>query len=357
MRNEKGQFSSPDSKQLNEYTDLHQRFCEEFLARKDPPETTFETRKRESRYWLAWCEQNDVDPRDATEDDVKRYIKGIRNEKAGTTVSSYFNSIRVFYRELSESVDVDELDFDELPTSDLDIGEEYDISQTPEYVQVHKVEKESDIIAIEPDTIRELFDHVPGENPVTKLRNKVLLKLSWFTACRADELSRMEVDKINHDDYTIKIRSSKLNPDDHPDLYIRNVCYPADFDYQLRRWIKKRESYSRYADQSSHLFLTTHKPQMEPAHISDIVKEAAQNAGVQEPLRPANPARIPEDVDEWLITSHRVRRAAISHWVNNCDSIDLHQARRMAGHADIQRTMEYLEPDEEKLINNYQASF
>jgi len=306
---------------------------------------------------LAWCEENGVDARNASEDDVKGYIKSIRNEKAGTTVSSYFTSIRVFYRELSESVDIDELEFDELPTPELNIDDEYDINQTPEFVKIHKVERESDIIAIEPSTIRKLFDHVPGQNPLTKLRNTVLVKLNWFTACRADELTRMEVDSIDHEDCTITIESSKLNSDDHPDLHIRDMCYPEDLDYQLQRWIKKRETYSKYAEQSPYLFLTTHNPQMKPAHVNSIVKEAAHDAEVQKPLRPKDPTLIPEDVDEWLITSHRIRRAAISHWVNNCDSIDLHQARRMAGHSNIERTMAYLEPDKRKLIQDYQASF
>jgi integrase/recombinase XerD len=89
--------------------------------------------------------------------------------------------------------------------------------------------------------------------------------------------------------------------------------------------------------------------------INNIVKESAQNAGVQRPLRPINPSSD-DEIKEWFVTTHRLRRSAISHWVNDCETLDLHQVRRIAGHARIEQTMEYVEDDDAQLAIDYQRA-
>jgi len=94
---------------------------------------------------------------------------------------------------------------------------------------------------------------------------------------------------------------------------------------------------------------------MSGPQINDVVKKAARNAEVQRPLRPPNPD--PDDeVKEWFVTTHRIRRSAISHWVNDCESLGLHQVRRIAGHARIEQTMEYVEDDDEQIAVDYQKA-
>ena len=89
--------------------------------------------------------------------------------------------------------------------------------------------------------------------------------------------------------------------------------------------------------------------------INNVVKQAAENAGIQRPLRPINPEPN-EEVKEWFVTTHRIRRSAISHWVNDCEELDLHQVRRIAGHAKIQQTMDYVEDDDDQIGDDYQRA-
>ena len=59
-------------------------------------QTTIDTRRREVRYWLAFCESNNIDPLAATTDDVKGYIQTNTN-LADTTIGSYYRSVQSFY--------------------------------------------------------------------------------------------------------------------------------------------------------------------------------------------------------------------------------------------------------------------
>lgn len=159
-----------------------------------------------------------------------------------------------------------------------------------------------------------LFNNVPGETVETQTRNEVALRLAWHTGCRGDELSRLQIKNITWEKCQIELQSAKLDPAENPDLIRRKVFFPEEFRFPLKRWVERvRHAFSAAAEpQSGRILVTTHNPEMRPAGINNIVKEAARNAGIQRPLRPVNPGPK-EEVKEWVVTSHRLRRSAISH--------------------------------------------
>ena len=77
MRNDKGQYSTPEDKQISqdmeELLGLHLKSLQQ--QKDGTKESTVTTRRREVRYWLAFCESNDIDPLAATTEDVKGYIQ------------------------------------------------------------------------------------------------------------------------------------------------------------------------------------------------------------------------------------------------------------------------------------------
>jgi len=343
-RNEKGQFTSKYD--LGEYEPLYNRYSEWVMAHIEK-NTTIDRLKAGVRAWLYWCEDTGVDPLDVEEDDVRRYILDNRSE-ADTTLIRRVASVSKYYHYHLNHPDSG-VEIEENPTSDINLHKDYDVSQTAEYVKVLSREGRGDVIALPYERIRPLFNHAPGKEPATETRNKLICRLLWQTALRADELSRVRIDNIDLDDRDIRVRSSKLNREDHPKLYHRHVWWEEDLDYLMYRWMEShREQLSKYAEDSPYLFLTTHSEQMRPSHISRVVKEAAHNAGEQEPLT----TDASGNVGQWLITAHRLRHSRITYLANETN-MDLNFIRMMAGHAKLDTTLRYVNEDWDAAKNAY----
>ncbi len=372
MRNEKGQYSSPDDKQISGgMEELLGRYLESLKQQKTgTKESTIKTRRREVRYWLAFCEHNNIYPLSAKTDDVRGYLQQTAG-LADTTRGSYYRSVQSFYSIVANDAVDDQLKLaNGHPCKNHDvinIKEEYDIYENKaKYKLDHDTlgvaldgarENDSKILALRPDAIQSVFEAVPGATPETRLRNEIAVRLNWYTGCRSIELSRLSIDKIDWDDCSINVRSAKLDAKEHSSLIRRDVYFPEKFKFQLRRWCYRvRHTFSSAAEpEEGRVLVTTHNNEMPGMQINDIVKKAAKNAGIQRPLRPISPGSN-EEVEEWFVTTHRIRRSAISHWVNDCEELDLHQVRRIAGHAKIQQTMDYVEDDDDQIGDDYQRA-
>ena len=371
MRNNKGQYTSPESKQIpSEMEELLGLYLNSLQQQKPrTTKSTVDTRRREVRYWLAFCESNDITPLAATTDDIKGYIQA-NNDLADTTIGSYYRSIQSFYSIVENDAVDDRLELvNGHPCKNKDsinLKDDYDIHENKaEYKLQHDlagqeldgVRNGSEVLALPPDQIKRLFDNVPGKRPESRLRNEIAIRLNWYTGCRSVELSRLAIDNIDWDDCSIDVRSAKLNVKEHSSLIRRDVYFPEEFRLQLKRWCERvRHSFSTAAEPNSgKILVTTQNDEMQGPQINDIVKQAAHNAEIQRPLRPVNPGPD-EEIKEWFVTTHRIRRSAISHWVNDCESLDLHQVRRIAGHARIEQTMEYVEDDDDQIVSDYQKA-
>ncbi|SDY80274.1 tyrosine-type recombinase/integrase [Halopenitus persicus] len=372
MRNDKGQYASPADKQISgEMEELLGRYLESLREQKDrTKDSTVNTRRREVRYWLAFCESNDIDPLAATTEDVRGYIQ-LNSNLADTTVGSYYRSVQSFYSIVANDARDDQLELvNGHPCEDsntIDLKDDYNIYENKaEYKIQHDLtasnsdelrEGTSEVLALKPEQVESLFDAVPGKTPQAKLRNEIAVRLNWYTGCRSVELSRLKIENIDWEECSIDVRSAKLSVKENSGLIRRDVYFPEEFRFQLKRWCERiRHAFSAEAmPDSGNILVTTHNDEMSGPQINDVVKKAARNAEVQRPLRPPNPD--PDDeVKEWFVTTHRIRRSAISHWVNDCESLGLHQVRRIAGHARIEQTMEYVEDDDDQIAVDYQKA-
>jgi len=321
--------------ELNEYSDLFNSFLE-FSIGKYESDSSYETRERGVRAWLYWCEENGIDPLQVDEGDVYSYVKDLNTEYADTTIAARVSSVTVFYEWGISDPEIT-TEIEENPTSDLNLKERFSIDQqTPEYIKVLRRKGQKNVKALPKERIENLFPH--AGTPST--RNELLIRLMWQTALRSDEVARIKLDNINWDDREIRIRSAKLNPEDHPDLYHRYVYWKPNLDLLMKEWVEgERKELGPYHNESEYLFLTDQNPQMRPSHISRIVKEAAFEAGEQEPMGTDGNGNT-----RWLITGHRIRHSAISYWANETD-LDLHLIRKVAGHAKLDTTMDYVTTD------------
>jgi len=297
--------------------------------------------------WLWFCEDEGLDPLDADENDVRVYIDGlVREEYAETTITRRVASVSKFYiYQRNDPRHSEEIDN---PTEDISLPRDYGIQNLSEYVRVLDQEGKTDIISPSAADVRKLFEHVPGKRNFTQTRNELIVRLFWETALRSDDLSRMKIRNIDHDQREITVRSAKLNRKEHPDLYHRRVWWSQDLDYLMRRWRSLREN---VVDDSEYLFVGSSGDQLSPSYLSRIVKKAAQRAGIQEPLtRDEN-----GDVQQHLWTAHRSRHARITYLANQTD-MDLNHLRMMAGHAKFETTLQYVHTDWEAARESYRSA-
>ncbi len=329
---------SDESLDLKEHKEVYEEYAE-FAANVYENEYTADTRKRGVRYWLQWCEGNEVDPLIADSDDVTQYLLSILNH-ADTTISGRMTAVTMFYSWANYNFD----EVDHNPTEDVDISEEpFDISATtPRYVSVRRKEGVESPKALPKSQITQLFDPVPKP----EVRNELLIRILWQTALRADEASRIKLDKIDLNKREIKIRSAKLDADH--ELYNRRVYYKPNLDWLMEQWIDKfRPGLTPSSDKSPYLFVTRKSAHVSPNQINDIVRSTAHDAGIQEPMYVDEAGKT-----RWLVTAHRIRHSAINYWANETN-MNLVTIRRIAGHARLETTKGYIDPTWDQVRSDY----
>jgi integrase/recombinase XerD len=113
------------------------------------------------------------------------------------------------------------------------------------------------------------------------------------------------------------------------------------------------------ADESDYLFPTTKSNHIHPQRINTIVREAADNAGIQDTYMIANDeSRTTDGTDSdkeaprkrHLITSHVLRHTFATHAYDDGDGMDIHIIKEVLGHEDIATTMELYVHDGEEAI-------
>lgn len=305
---------------------------------------TADRRSRGCKSWLFWCEETNTDPFDADENDVRNYIDD-QMHLADTTVASHFDSVALFYEWLSRK----DFPTDSNPTIGVDLEDEWDLDRdASEYVKVLDDEGKDHLIALSPDRVGEMF----GEAPSPSFRNELILHLLWDTAVRSVELADAKLRNVDTDNQTMWVKSAKLNRHDHPDLYRRQVMYTTETARMLDMWMDRvRANHSPHAGSSDYLLLTNQSEQMRSSHISRIVKKAAHNAGIQEPMYTDANGNT-----RWLVTAHRLRHSRLTELANGEDRMSIPALRRFAGHAKVETTLSYVHTDWDEVAEQYRSA-
>lgn len=356
-RDDKGRFESEYV--LSEYADIHDSYAEWVNVSIDK-EPTQNRLKDDVRTYLHWAEEENVHPYEATENDVRRYIKSLTIAgDADTTITRRTASVSKYYHTLLTDPDLEGvLQIDVNPCAHISLPKDFEISAQSEYVTVIRREGREDTLAPSYESLKPIFNHVPGKRPATRTRNKLICHLAWQTAMRSDELSRVRLDNIDLNKREIKIRSSKLKP--KQELYIRRVWWEPDLNPLMHRWINLHREQLNPKANDEFLFVGAangHEKdnksdyQLAPGTISRVVKRAAHNAGIQEPL--VKDAK--GGVKQWLYTAHRLRHSRITYLCNEVDDLSIHFVRMMAGHENLDTTLDYVEADWETARTKYQT--
>lgn len=308
-------------------------------VKEDSPESTYKTRKTQIRAFYRWLDEHDINIEEFVERNndqdlidshrptlTEWYASWMSQEYADMTVDGRVTAARQFYDYLDAKGVVDSNPWDDFSLADIGLG-------NPQPQQDGEID--DDFIAIEPDEVEQLCEHVPEP----RLRNELLIKLLWQTGIRQQEASDITIDDIDRDKRKITVHTAKTENND-----TRSVFYQPNLDILMNQWIDGgyRDRFA-VAEESDYLFLTHRKPMMSPRVINRMVVKAAKRAGIQSVLWTDGNGH-----NRYRITGHALRHGYATYCANETE-MPIHKLKRLMGHEDIETTLKYVEEDDETL--------
>lgn len=323
--------------------------------RSDHPESTASRYAGGIRQWIDWLgeeQTNEIDGTafvvseakaiwDAEPSDLKAYLRWCRDEKkyAADTVGVRRASVSKLYYYLSEVSNEGNADLPESvpdnPNDDLNMPRGWIDRDTKK----QKAMKKQDFFHLEPDGIELLCENVPSP----RVRWETMVRLSFHTGVRRQELCDIRLPDINWDARSIDIRGKGSKN--------RTVYFGPELTGILNEYIDNYRAASPQAADSNYLFVSNHRPKIDPTRYNSAVVEAAERAGIQEELYTDSGGRT-----RYKISSHTVRH---SHAMNALEcGIDLRTIQSHLGHSEIETTMKYLRKQKkEKVRQKYDQRF
>jgi integrase/recombinase XerD len=213
------------------------------------------------------------------------------------------------------------------PTEDLDVSGWQQLKN-----DTRKEQELKEVHYLEPEEIRQLTENVGAES----LRNELIIRLLYQTGLRRAELAETRVEDVDKENRTINIRAPKTHLN-------RTVRYQPNLDALLTRWLNvNREALATAG--SPYLFPTSHSERIAPEYVNQIVKDAAEAAGLQDEVFTDANGRSRSKV-----TAHTLRHSYAVQSLKN--GMDTRTLQKLLGHAQIETTEKYLRLSKEDVLD------
>ena len=172
-----------------------------------------------------------------------------------------------------------------------------------------------------------------------KLRDELIIRLLFQTGMRVTELCEIRQKDINTEERSINIRGKGRKN--------RTVFYQPSLDLLMDIWQNERRPAVYYAEESPYLFPTSHSENITRETVAEIVRKAADGAGLQETY-----GTNTEGIELHSVTPHVLRHSfAMAAISNDWDVYTLSQA---LGHESTEiTTSTYLHDDEDAVRKAY----
>jgi len=199
-------------------------------------------------------------------------------------------------------------------------------------------QNDSDIHWISLEDIQKLIDGAKN------FKNEMVIRCLVNFGCRPSELASVKLSKHNPKNRSFRIQSAKIDQADHP-LYTRYVFYSRNMRKYMDDWLNHggRAAYS-HAEESDYLIVGYNTPSIGAQQINEIVKMAADEAGIQEDAIESTASDVPINA----VTARTLRHSFAVHSVRGrkrtgSESMDVERLRRIMGHTTIESSRDYLQ--------------
>lgn len=273
-----------------------------------------------------WLDAEGLAIEEVTYEDLERYLSFLSHDKgfAPKTIRSRYSPINQFFADFTHHGG--ERDN---PAAPVEIS-----GYAKKETKRKQVTKENHTW-LSKDEVSQLVENVPA--PGT--RNRALVLFQYFTGLRRQEVVDVKLADIDRERRIVKVQGKND--------YIHKTKWQPKLDRLLTAWLDMgRRDSSPYANESPYLFLTQSTPQLSPSRVSDIVREAASTAGLQEQLY-TDAGGTPR----YKITSHTLRHSFAMHVMEN--GADHSEVAALLAHQTEDTAKVYAEMSEQRTLEAY----
>jgi len=292
---------------------------------------------RHVREWKGWlADTRSKSLWQAEDTDLRLFVESLLDEgKAPSTVNQRVSGISKFYQDCNKMKDKYDLpDVPDNPYDGFDKDDRKLLNGDTKKKQAMDEQDGDQFPYLKPSEVETLVDNVPAP----KIRNRLIVKLLFNCGFRRKELAKTIVDHVNRDDKAIYIPPMKSEDG-------RYVSYKYDYlGLELNQWLDYggREA-EYYAQESDYLFPTQQNERIPGDTINKMVKQAAEEAGLQEVSAEYSDGRV-----QHKITAHTLRHSYAMNAINS--GISVKTLQTLMGHAELDTTLIYLEQSKNEAL-------
>lgn len=305
--------------QMQEFIDI--------LGGTDKAESTVNEYRKGLEIYSGWLHDQDLELEEVTPRDLQRYLAWLKTGKgyAPKTIRAKFVAVRRFYADRANNGG----DHDN-PASNVTVGD-----YAPKRTRKEETTKERRVW-LSNEEVTALVENAPAP----QVRNRLLILFQYYTGLRRQEVCDVKLEDIDREERQVQVRGKNEK--------VHTAHWQPNLDGLLTAWLDggQRES-SPYARESEYLFVTESSPQLSGNRLNDIVKEAAENTGIQEVLY-----TDAADRRHFKVTSHALRHSFAMHWLRSGGSIE--GLSKTLAHSSVTTTEIYGEILDERSRKEYE---
>jgi integrase/recombinase XerD len=262
---------------------------------------------------------------DAEPQDVGDWLSELNDDGyAGSTLEQYLFTLRAVFSEWTDGgEDVSMLPsvLDQNPAG-FELGSYFDVSTSAEKQQY--ADNDEGVIYLSPSEVRDLQRHVP--NP--RVRNTLLIKMLVQTGLRRAEISHIKIKDLNREKQSVTVREEVSKIDER-----REPAYDS-LDPELTLYLDGGYRDHRTTSDSPYLFITDQSERLSPSRITSIVREAAEDAGLDEKYM-----TNAEGKDRRRVSAHALRSTFIMRLVDA--GVPTAKVMELSGHERLETVEDY----------------
>lgn len=246
------------------------------------------------------------------------------------------SAVSKFYQDLAKMAEEPEYDLPAEPPEENPFDGLDDEDKEPMKGETVKSRESSNIEGIhypEPQEVDALLENRPAPTD----RNELIIRLLFCCGFRREELATVKVQHVDRDDNTIFIPAKKST-------YDRRVTFDPDYvGIRLDEWMDWKREAVPTAAESPFLFPTERHEHISPDYINQMVKEAAEAAGIQEVV-----GKYADGREMHRITAHSLRHGYAVQAIKS--GINVRSLMELMGHEKLETTLRYLKLAESDVI-------
>ncbi len=264
-------------------------------------DNTINSYKLDLNDFFLFAKKNKIDYLKLTNEDIRKYLKYLDEEKLkNTTISRRISALRSFYNYLLNKGLIDFNIFSSIRNPKLE-------KKLPNYLNYEELAK--------------IFDSIDTTSK-EGLKNRLLIEMLYATGCRVSEIANIKVKDINFSNNSIRVLG-KGNKE-------RIVYFGEYARYYLNKYIEGHKS--------EYLFVNKDNAKLNIYEIEYMVREIVKNLALKT-----------------HVTPHTLRHTFATHLLNN--GADIKTVQELLGHSSLNTTGIYTHVSNARIKEIYLKTF